>query len=76
MSDDVELPHEPVADYLEKIDPLLCIKYLEYLLEEQKEDGAEFHDRLVGLYLSQTLAAKKRGDDGEWFFEEDTTLVC
>ncbi|KAF5342379.1 hypothetical protein D9611_001421 [Ephemerocybe angulata] len=63
LSEDVELPAHPVADYLEKIDPRLCIRYLEHLLEEKEESASDFHDRLAGLYLSQTLAAKKRGDE-------------
>ncbi|RXW25536.1 hypothetical protein EST38_g333 [Candolleomyces aberdarensis] len=63
ISDDVELPAQPVADYLEKVDPRLCIRYLEHLLEEKGENSTEFHDRLAALYLSQTLVAKKRGDE-------------
>ncbi|TFK27815.1 hypothetical protein FA15DRAFT_666044 [Coprinopsis marcescibilis] len=64
ISEDVDLPHRPVADYLEKIDPRLCIRYLEHLLYEKHEESSEFHDRLAGLYFSQTMSAKKRGDDG------------
>ena len=65
VSDDVELPHRPVADYLEKIDPKLCVRYLEHVLVENKDETTEFHDRLSELYLRQTLAAKKRGDDSK-----------
>ena len=65
ISEDVVLPAQPVADYLEKIDPRLCVRYPEYLLEEKEEKSAEFHDRLAALYLSQTLVAKKRGDEGQ-----------
>ncbi|KAH6909213.1 rab guanyl-nucleotide exchange factor [Coprinopsis sp. MPI-PUGE-AT-0042] len=63
ISDDVELPHRPVADYLESIEPKLCIRYLEHILVEKQDESSEFHDRLGELYLRQTLAAKKRGDD-------------
>ncbi|EAU85277.2 rab guanyl-nucleotide exchange factor [Coprinopsis cinerea okayama7 len=62
LSEDVELPYRPVADYLEKIDPKLCIRYLEHIIFEKEDQSSEFHDRLVELYLSQTLAAKRRGD--------------
>ncbi|KAH7925859.1 hypothetical protein BV22DRAFT_1064252 [Leucogyrophana mollusca] len=62
-SDDVELPHAPVADYLEKIDPQISARYLEYLIEEKEEHGSIFHDRLAELYLKMTLTAKKRKDE-------------
>ncbi|KAK0495160.1 hypothetical protein EDD18DRAFT_1170925 [Armillaria luteobubalina] len=61
-SEDVELPRTAVADYLEGIEPSLCAKYLEYLIDERKEESTEFHDRLAELYLSMTLVARKRGD--------------
>jgi Vam6/Vps39-like protein vacuolar protein sorting-associated protein 39 len=68
-SDDVDLPRKEVADYLENISPALCARYLEYLIEEREEDSIEFHDRLAELYVRMTLAAKKRGDDGESSFQ-------
>ncbi|KAJ7039656.1 hypothetical protein C8F04DRAFT_1086112 [Mycena alexandri] len=61
-SEDVELPRAAVANYLESIDPLLCIRYLEFLIEERREESTVFHDRLAELYLKMTLAAKKRND--------------
>ncbi|KIM35275.1 hypothetical protein M413DRAFT_449849 [Hebeloma cylindrosporum] len=62
-SEDVELPRKAVADYLENLDPNLCMRYLEYLISERHEDTPAFHDRLAELYLNMTLAAKKRSDD-------------
>ncbi|KAF7375244.1 Rab guanyl-nucleotide exchange factor [Mycena sanguinolenta] len=61
-SEDVELPRPAVADYLESIDPLLCIRYLEFLIEERREESTAFHDRLAELYLKMTLTTKKRND--------------
>ncbi|EGN98719.1 hypothetical protein SERLA73DRAFT_168336 [Serpula lacrymans var. lacrymans S7.3] len=61
-SEDVELPRSPVADYLERIDPQLCARFLEYLIDEKGEESQVFHDRLVELYLSMTLTAQKRKD--------------
>ncbi|KAJ7116484.1 hypothetical protein C8R44DRAFT_209802 [Mycena epipterygia] len=61
-SEDVELPRPAVADYLESINPLLCIRYLEFLIEERREESTAFHDRLAELYLKMTLSAKKRND--------------
>ncbi|KAL0955078.1 hypothetical protein HGRIS_003995 [Hohenbuehelia grisea] len=62
-SEEVELPRPAVADFLETIDPQVCIRYLEYLIEEREEDLPEFHDRLAELYLSTTLAARKKGNE-------------
>jgi hypothetical protein len=59
----VELPRPAVADYLEGIDPPLCSRYIEYLIQERHEDSPAFHNRLAELYLAMTLAARKRGDE-------------
>ena len=64
-SEEAELPKEPVADFLERLDPAICARFIEYLINERGETSQDFHDRLVELYLRMTLAAKKRGDDGE-----------
>ncbi|EIN04044.1 hypothetical protein PUNSTDRAFT_93504 [Punctularia strigosozonata HHB-11173 SS5] len=61
-----ELPREPIADFLEGIDPQICARYLEHLIEEREEESPIFHDRLADLYLSMTLAAKKRNDEKTW----------
>jgi Vam6/Vps39-like protein vacuolar protein sorting-associated protein 39 len=59
----VELPRSAVADYLQSIDPQLCARYIEYLIEERKEVSTAFPDRLAELYLDMTLGARKRGDE-------------
>jgi hypothetical protein len=59
----VDLPRPAVANYLEGIDPSLCARYLEYLIEERHEESSVFHDRLAELYFRMTLAAKKRNDE-------------
>lgn len=58
------MPKQPVADFLEQLDPAICARYIEYLIDERAETSQEFHDRLAELYLRMTIAAKKRGDDG------------
>lgn len=63
MSEDVELPRFQVVEYLEKIDPQISARYIEYLIEEKREEGGMFHDRLAELYLSIAVSAKKRGDN-------------
>ncbi|KAJ7760728.1 hypothetical protein DFH07DRAFT_430267 [Mycena maculata] len=72
-SEDAELPRPAVADYLESIDPLLCIRYLEFLIEERQEESTAFHDRLAQLYLKMTLSAKKRNDK-DWTQHYDKLL--
>ncbi|KAF9064436.1 hypothetical protein BDP27DRAFT_1230507 [Rhodocollybia butyracea] len=65
-SDDVDLPRDRVADYLERISPVLCTKYLEYLIQERGEESNDFHDRLAELYARITLDARKKMDDKLW----------
>ncbi|KAI0833228.1 hypothetical protein BC628DRAFT_1342704 [Trametes gibbosa] len=62
-SEEAELPKEPVADFLEHLDPAICARYIEYLIAERAETSQQVHDRLAELYLRMTVAAKKRGDD-------------
>jgi hypothetical protein len=64
-SEDVELPCREVANYLEGINPKICARYLEYIINERHEVSPEFHDRLANLYLSMTLASRKRGDESK-----------
>ncbi|KAF4609717.1 hypothetical protein D9613_011997 [Agrocybe pediades] len=63
MSENIELARKEVADYLEVINPELCAKYPEYIIEERQETATSFHDRLAELCLSMTLVEKKRKDE-------------
>ncbi|CCO30777.1 Vam6/Vps39-like protein Short=hVam6p [Rhizoctonia solani AG-1 IB] len=58
-AEEAELPPKKVADYLESIDPMLCIRFIEYLFAERQEESTTFGDRLVELYLRQTVKLKK-----------------
>ncbi|TFY80314.1 hypothetical protein EWM64_g3699 [Hericium alpestre] len=60
-SEEVELPRQPVATFLESVDPKISARYLEYLIDERGEKSYQFHDRLAELYLRMTLDAKRRG---------------
>ncbi|KAM5530078.1 hypothetical protein V8D89_016261 [Ganoderma adspersum] len=62
-SEEVELPKEPVTDFLERLDPAICSRFIEFLIAERGETSREFHDRLAELYLRMAVAAKRRGDD-------------
>jgi Vam6/Vps39-like protein vacuolar protein sorting-associated protein 39 len=61
-SEEHELPREEVADFLEEVDPHMSIRYVEYLINERKETGVEFHDRLAELYLQDVLKTSGHGD--------------
>ncbi|KAJ7086162.1 hypothetical protein B0H15DRAFT_987519 [Mycena belliarum] len=74
-SEDVELPRPAVADYLESIDPQLCVRYLEFLIEERGEESSVFHDRLAELYLKITLSAKKRNDKGRFYIDSQHGFI-
>ena len=63
----MELPRGAVTDYLEKFDPHIAMRYLEYLTDEKEEQNAGFHDRLAELYLGITMTAKRKGEEGESF---------
>jgi hypothetical protein len=65
-SEDVELPRHLVINHLETIDsdPRICCRFIEFLINERHEESAEFHDRLVELYLKMISTAGRRGDDG------------
>ena len=57
-SEEHELPRDDVANFLEDVDPILSIRYVEYLIEERKESSGDFHDRLGELYLHCALDPK------------------
>lgn len=63
-SDEVELPQQHVADFLESVNQKFCARYLEFLIEERHEEGPIYHDRLAELYLRMTQDAKRAGDEG------------
>lgn len=64
-SEEVELPRQSVADFLQNLDPAVCARYVEYLIDEKAEVSPTFHNRLVELYLRMAMSAKKRGDNGK-----------
>jgi hypothetical protein len=58
QSEDVELPRPKVADFLETIDPRICARFIEYLIEEKGEDSVGFHNRLAELYLKMATPGR------------------
>ena len=58
QSEDVELPRPKVADFLETIDPRICARFIEYLIEEKGEVSTTFHNRLAELYLKMATPGR------------------
>ncbi|KAG8685272.1 Vacuolar morphogenesis protein 6 [Ceratobasidium sp. 394] len=65
-AEEVELPRGPVADYLEGVDPLLAIKFIEYLFSECQEESHTFGDRLGELYLRSAVQFKRAKAAGDY----------
>jgi Vam6/Vps39-like protein vacuolar protein sorting-associated protein 39 len=63
-SEEVELPPQQVANFLEGVNRKFCARYLEFLIEERHEESSIYHDRLAELYLRMTLDGKKAGNAG------------
>ncbi|KAF7795997.1 hypothetical protein EIP86_007166 [Pleurotus ostreatoroseus] len=74
-SEEVELPRNLVADFLEKLDPAICARYVEFLIGEREEDSTMFHNRLAELYLNMTINAKKHGDNERRKIMKDKLLT-
>ncbi|GJJ08147.1 hypothetical protein Clacol_002355 [Clathrus columnatus] len=63
-SEETQLPHTKVADYLEDFDPYICIRYLEFLIYEKHDASIEFHERLAESYLKLSLKEKSQNKTG------------
>ncbi|BGP49482.1 Vacuolar morphoproteinsis protein 6 [Rhodotorula kratochvilovae] len=57
------LPRHAVMAHLEKVGRDVCIRYLEHIIHELGEQGADFHEKLVELYLA-AVQAPPSGRDG------------
>jgi hypothetical protein len=51
--------NERVVNHLERINPDLAENYLEHLVNDRQEPTAEFHHRLILLYLTKVLQSKE-----------------
>ena len=58
LDEDESLPRQKVMAHLESVSRDVCIRYLEHVIHQLGEQGAEFHEKLIDLYL-QTLHATK-----------------
>ena len=58
-------PRFPIVDDLEKFDPMLCVRYLEFVITHNGESDPALHEKLVFLYLRRATELRKSGDQGE-----------
>lgn len=63
-SEELELPRDAVIDFLERMSKPICVRYIEFLIEECGEQTSAVHDRLASLYLSIVLDAQKQKNSG------------
>ncbi|GAA6050759.1 hypothetical protein JCM3770_006612 [Rhodotorula araucariae] len=57
------LPRHAVMAHLEKVGRDVCIRYLEHIIHELGEQGADFHEKLVELYLAAVQAPSSGRDE-------------
>lgn len=48
-----------ILPHIKSLAPQLTVPYLENLIQEKKEQGADFHDELIICYLDIILSIKK-----------------
>ncbi|KAH7392489.1 vacuolar sorting protein 39 domain 1-domain-containing protein [Pyrenochaeta sp. MPI-SDFR-AT-0127] len=62
------LPREKVVEFLQRIDLKLTVKYLEHIIEELNETEADFHQKLVDLFLERLRGGDFDNDEEktEW----------
>lgn len=46
------LPRHATMAHLERIGPSVCMAYLEHIIHQLGENGSEFHEKLIELYLA------------------------
>ncbi|GAA6062923.1 hypothetical protein JCM10212_007154 [Sporobolomyces blumeae] len=57
------LPRHDVMAHLERIGRGVCIRYLEHIIHTLGEEGSEFHEKLIELYLDAMQSADKARDE-------------
>jgi hypothetical protein len=56
------LPRHAVSIHLSKLGSHICSAYLEHIIHDLGEDGPEFHENLIELYMVEVKKAE--GQDG------------
>lgn len=74
-TEEAQLPRPAVIDYLEKIDPMICARYIEFLIDEQKYTDSAYHNRLAELYLDVVMRSTKKSEEGTLDCAASQTLL-
>lgn len=73
------LPRKEVTSFLEKQDLDACSGYLEHIINELGETGADFHDKLAEIYLSRAatgFSKAKKGGPRNRCTLHNTDCIC
>jgi hypothetical protein len=54
------LPRHVVLAHLDSVDSQVCINYLEHIIHDLGEQGSEFQEKLIELYLGSVRSAETR----------------
>lgn len=74
-AEEAQLPRSAVIDYLEKIDPMVCARYIEFLISEQKCTDTAFHNRLAELYLDVVIRSTKKSEQGVFHHDVSRAIL-
>ncbi|GAA5982475.1 hypothetical protein JCM5350_000425 [Sporobolomyces pararoseus] len=62
------LPRHAVLAHLDAIDSQVCTEYLEHIIQGLGEQGSEFHEKLIELYLASARSAEKQDrNSSSWY---------
>ena len=62
MEEVESLPRHATMAHLEKVSPFSCVAYLEHIIHTLGEEGSEFHEKLIDLYLATIQSPVKSVD--------------
>lgn len=65
------LPRQATMLHLERQDRSACVAYLEHVIHQLGEEGPEYHEKLIELYLAEVHASGARS--GECIASSDAT---
>ncbi|KIJ52420.1 hypothetical protein M422DRAFT_26032 [Sphaerobolus stellatus SS14] len=61
-SEEHDLPKQEVADFLDDFNPRICVRYLEFLVDDRHDTSRMFHERLAESYMNLSMKAKEEGN--------------
>ena len=66
------LPRQPVLGFLQRIDGILAVKYLEHIIQELNDTTPRFHQRLVEIYIESLKADSFDSDEDRVVWKNKT----